>query len=65
MTKRLSRPVHDRMIGGVCSGLANYFELDVSLVRVGYVFLSIFSAGFPGILVYIIMCFVIPTSYDR
>ena len=65
MTKRLSRPVHDRMIAGVCAGLADYFELDVSLVRVGSVLLSIFSAGFPGILVYIIMIFVIPNSYER
>ena len=64
MKKKLTRPAHDRVIGGVCSGLANYFELDASLVRVGYILLSFFSAGFPGILVYIIMCFVISKSHD-
>ena len=63
MTKRLSRSDNDRLIGGVCAGLANYFDLDVTLVRVGYLLLSILSAGFPGTLVYIILWFVMPKSY--
>jgi len=50
------------MIAGVCAGIAEYFGLDVSLVRILYVLLSIFSAGFPGLLVYIIFWFVLPDN---
>jgi phage shock protein C len=48
------------MIGGVVAGLAQYFGLDVSLARVLYVLISILSAAFPGVLVYIIMWVLIP-----
>ena len=50
----------DRMIAGVCCGLAHHFGLDVTLVRVLYVLVSVLSAAFPGILVYIILWIVIP-----
>ncbi len=58
-TERLTRS-NDKIIAGVCAGLANYFGLDPALVRVGYVLLSILSAGFPGLLVYIILWIVMP-----
>ena len=61
MTKRLLRS-NDRVIAGVCSGLANYFQLDPALVRVGYLLVSILSAAFPGSLVYLILWIVIPTE---
>lgn len=56
----LRRSRTDRMIAGVCAGLAHHFALDVSLVRVLYVLVSILSVAFPGILVYIILWIVIP-----
>jgi len=56
----LRRSRTDRMIAGVCAGLAQHFGLDVSLMRVLYVLLSILSVAFPGILVYIILWIVIP-----
>ncbi len=56
----LRRNIHNRQIAGVCGGLADYFGLDPTVVRVGYVLLSIFSVGFPGILVYVILWLVIP-----
>lgn len=62
-SNRLSRPAGDRILGGVCAGLARYFGLDTALVRIGYILLSILSAAFPGILVYIILWFVMPKSY--
>ena len=62
MSKRLRRPQHSKVLAGVCSGLAEYFDLDPALVRVGYFLLSFFSAAFPGILVYIILWLVIPES---
>ena len=50
------------MLGGVCAVIANYFGWDPTMVRLGYVVLSLLSAAFPGILVYIIMWIVVPES---
>jgi phage shock protein C len=58
--KRLTRSSKHKMIAGVCGGLAEYFELDPTLVRVAYVLVSIVSAAFPGILAYIVLMFVLP-----
>ena len=48
------------MIAGVVGGLADYFGIDSSMLRIIYVLVSIFSAAFPGILVYIILWLVVP-----
>ncbi|CAD5246771.1 MULTISPECIES: PspC domain-containing protein [unclassified Imperialibacter] len=61
MTQRLTRS-RDKMLGGVCAGIADYFGWDPTMVRLGYVVLSLLSAAFPGILVYIIMWIVVPES---
>ena len=58
--RRLTRSAHHKMIAGVCGGLADYFNLDVTIVRVAYVLISILSVAFPGILAYIILMFVMP-----
>jgi phage shock protein C len=58
--RRLTRSSKHKMIAGVCGGLAEYFVLDPTLVRVAYVIVSIISAAFPGILAYIILMFVMP-----
>ncbi len=58
--RRLTRSSQHKMIAGVCGGLAEYFNLDPTVVRIGYVFLSIVSVAFPGILAYIILMFVMP-----
>lgn len=59
--KRLTRSLDERMIGGVCGGLAQYFNIDPSLVRIGWVLLTI-SAGmvFLGVVAYIVMMIVVP-----
>lgn len=64
--KKLYRS-NNRMIGGVCAGLAEYFDIDVTLVRVVYAALSLFSACFPGVLLYIILLIIVPNrdNYDR
>ena len=51
-----------RMIGGVVGGLAEYLGIDPTLARVGYVVLSVISAGFPGLLVYLVLWMVIPEA---
>lgn len=50
----------NRQIAGVCAGIADYFGLDPTTVRVAYVLLSVFSAAFPGIVVYLILWMLIP-----
>lgn len=60
MEKKLTRSVSDKMLGGVCGGLAEYLGLDSTMVRLGYAFLSLFTATFPGIMLYIVACIIIP-----
>lgn len=48
------------MISGVCGGLADYINADPTVVRALFVLVSILSAAFPGILVYIILAIVMP-----
>ena len=57
---RLRRSVVNRQIAGVCGGIGEYLGIDPTVVRVMYVLLSIFSAAFPGILLYIILWALIP-----
>ncbi|MEO8193286.1 MAG: PspC domain-containing protein [Gemmatimonadales bacterium] len=57
---KLRRSKSDRMIAGVVGGLARYFGFDPTLARVLYVILSVVSAAFPGILVYIVLWLVMP-----
>lgn len=59
MEKKLLRS-RNAMFAGVCAGIANYFSLDPTLVRVGYVILSVISAGFPGLLVYLLLMLIMP-----
>lgn len=58
--KRLYRSRQNSMISGVCGGLAEYFGLDPTLVRLAYVFLSLFTAFFPGLILYIAAMLIIP-----
>jgi phage shock protein C len=51
----LTRSKSDRMIAGVCGGLARWLEWDSTAVRIIYVLVSIFSIAFPGIIVYLIL----------
>ncbi len=60
MEKPLHRSRRDRVLGGVCGGLATWLGWGPTKVRVLYVILSILSVAFPGILVYIILWIVMP-----
>ncbi|WP_221409144.1 PspC domain-containing protein [Reichenbachiella versicolor] len=51
---------HDKVLAGVCGGLAEYFGLDLTLVRIGYVLISLLSAAFPGLLIYVILWIIMP-----
>ena len=50
----------NKIIAGVCGGIAEYFEVDPTLIRVVYAALTLFTAGFPGVLLYIIMMLLMP-----
>ena len=58
--KRLMRSSTDKKIGGVCAGLADYFDLDPTLVRIVWL-LAIFFAG-TGFLIYIILWIALPLA---
>jgi phage shock protein C len=58
MTKRLYRSDADRKIAGVCGGIAEYFEIDSTLVRLGWILFML--AGGSGILAYIIAWIIMP-----
>ena len=63
MEKRLYRSRSDRMISGICGGLAQYFDMDPTIVRLIFVLL-IFANGL-GILAYIIMAIVVPLEGSK
>ena len=57
--RRLTRS-RNKMIAGVCAGIAEHFGWDVTLFRVVYVIVSVISAAFPGMLVYLVLWLVMP-----
>jgi len=65
MAKKLYRSTQQKMLGGVCAGLAEYFDLDVSLVRLIFVGLALMTALLPMTLFYLIAWLVIPPSPVR
>lgn len=59
-TRKLYRSRTDRMIGGVCGGIADYFGIDPTLVRLGFVAAALL--GGPGLLIYLILWIVTPEN---
>jgi len=60
--KQFTLDTRNDMIAGVCAGLAKYLEIDVVLVRVGFIFLTFFT-GFT-VLLYIILAIVAPNDFE-
>ena len=60
MAKRLYRNTDNKMLGGVCSGIAEYFDLDPTLVRIGWL-IAFFCAG-TGLLAYFIALVIMPAK---
>lgn len=57
--KRLTRSKTNRLLAGVCGGIAEHYGWDPSLVRIGWIVLS-FIPAFPGIILYILALIIIP-----
>jgi phage shock protein PspC (stress-responsive transcriptional regulator) len=60
MARKFARSRNERMIAGVCGGIAEYFGWAPWLVRFIYVLVSILSAAFPGILIYLLLWLLVP-----
>lgn len=63
MTKRLYRSGREKMLGGVCGGLGEYFDVDPTIIRLGMV-IAIFGAGL-GLFAYLVAWIVIPQNPDH
>lgn len=64
MDKKLYRSETNKMIAGVCGGIGEYFDIDPTLVRLAWAVLSVFTAIFGGILLYIIAMIIMPSEYE-
>ena len=60
--KRLTRPRDERMLAGVCSGVARYLDIDPTLVRIGTVVLALVTAVVPFVVGYVIAWVLMPES---
>ena len=58
----MKRSTRDCMIAGVCGGLAHELGWPAGRTRIAYVLISLLSAAFPGILVYLLLWFVMPRT---
>ena len=63
--KRLKRSQQERMIAGVCGGMAKYMNVDSTIVRLVFVVLTVFTAVIPGILIYLIMWIIVPKDQNE
>ncbi len=60
-TKKLIRPIKGRRFAGVAAAFANYFDIDVTLVRV-ILALTLIPGGFPGLVIYLLCWLIIPSE---
>ena len=58
--KKLYRSEENKIIGGVCGGLAEYLSVDPTVIRVIYALLTLFTGFVPGIIVYLVLLFIMP-----
>lgn len=58
-SKRLTRSTHDRMLAGVAGGIAQYLNIDPTLVRLVFV-LTLLPGGIPGAIIYLILAIIMP-----
>lgn len=63
MKKRLYKIEENKKLDGVCGGIAEYFDMDPTLVRLGWVLITLFSAG-AGIVGYIAAAIIMPPKSD-
>ncbi|MCM1115841.1 MAG: PspC domain-containing protein [Clostridium sp.] len=62
--KKIYRSKNDRLLSGVCGGIAQYFNCDPTIIRLIWALVSLFSAAVPGVLIYVICLVIIPEEPD-
>lgn len=62
--KKLYKSESDKILGGVCAGIAEYFALDPTLIRVGYTLLTVFTGIIPGVVAYVVLSVIIPRKSE-
>ncbi len=62
MSKKINRLQSNKMIGGVCAGLADYLDIDATLIRLLFVAVGLLTALFPMFLFYIIAWIIVPVK---
>jgi phage shock protein C len=62
--KRLYKSEQDKKLSGVCAGVAEYFNIDPTLVRAGYLFLTFITGFFPGLIAYIALSIIMPSKSE-
>ena len=65
MAKKLTRSEENKMIGGVCAGFGEYFDIDFTLVRLVFVALALMTAIFPMLIFYAVSWIVIPQEEKK
>ena len=60
-SRKLRRSMNDRKVGGVCAGLAKFFSIDPTVMRVGFAVFTVFTL-FTGIILYLVLWMVIPSE---
>ena len=65
MEKKLYRSQSRKMLGGVCGGLGDYFDIDVTLIRLVFVALSLVTAIIPMVIFYLIAWIIIPVEEPK
>ncbi|MEA1987137.1 MAG: PspC domain-containing protein [Candidatus Marinimicrobia bacterium] len=63
--QKLERSLDERMFVGVLGGLADYLGWDVTILRILYVVVTLFSSVFPGVILYIILWILMPEKLDN
>lgn len=61
MAKKLYRSSKNKKLAGVCGGMAEYFDMDTTIIRLIWAFLTVLSGG-TGLILYVIAAFIIPES---
>jgi len=63
--KKLYRTPDDKVLGGVCGGIARYFDIDPALIRIGFAVFALITNVFLWIIVYVIFVFLLPLANDK
>lgn len=65
MKKKLYCSTKDKKILGVCGGIAEYFDMDPTIVRIIVAIAIILFAGLPGLIIYFVLGFIIPKDTEN